>query len=170
MPYDHIEQIRDRRGEKVAFFLTAENLGGMIAIGLPVYVGTVFIEQGWLRGVLIIVSALIGYLLTVEVGGLRVYERMMWRARGIIRMLFGGRIVRIDQVSGRTVTTRGRPYSVNAPFRVRTTARSSAPQERQKRRDKKRRPVTASTPAASSDAIDPAEQEPVQHEEDLVTT
>lgn len=102
MTYHHIEQLSDRKGEKVALLLTAENLGGLIFAALPAYI----ITANWpvlLRIVVVAVSAVGGIAATLDLGGMTFYERVLWAARGLIQTQVQGARIGPNQLPG-TIT------------------------------------------------------------------
>lgn len=98
MPYQMIEQLRSRRGEKVAAFMTAEN-----AVGMGVLAGPFFVMNELpllARIVLIVFGATLGYLITQESRGMMFCERVLWRLRGEFRLLLRGRTLTPADLSG----------------------------------------------------------------------
>ena len=57
MPYQQLEEIRSRKKEKVALFLTAENLAGLMVTTMPVYVATANFHSFGLRMLLLALAA-----------------------------------------------------------------------------------------------------------------
>jgi hypothetical protein len=105
MPYQHIEQITERKGEKIALFLTAENAAGLMLAALPVYLISSSLPF-WLRMIAMAGAALLGIVATLDVGGLALYERVVWRVRGLIRQRVMGRRVTPEQLAGAAIATR----------------------------------------------------------------
>lgn len=105
MSYEHIEQIRDRADEKVALFLTAHNMLGLVIGALPPYLLTQHMPFA-LRAVLIIGLGTLGVIATLDVGGLPLYGRLAWRVRGAIRARSEGRRVTPELLQGATATER----------------------------------------------------------------
>ncbi len=98
MPYQMIEQLRSRRGEKVAAFMTVEN-----AVGMSVLAGPFFVMNELpilARVVLIVFSATLGYLITQESRGMMLCERVLWRLRGEFRLLLRGRTLAPSDLAG----------------------------------------------------------------------
>ena len=92
MPYHQLEELTSRKREKVALFLTAEHMAGVLVIAVPVYVctlGTSF----WLRAVLLVLAAVLGVLVTTDVNGMAFYERALWWLRGRLRRLVTGKLI-----------------------------------------------------------------------------
>lgn len=117
MAYEQLEQLNDRKSEKMALFLSAENFGGMVLVAGPIYL---FSTQ-WpllLRLVAIIGAASLGVSLTVRVGGLPLYSRILWHVQGIVWQSTGRRLVVLDNLVG---TTRRTPHTL--PLGARTGAR-----------------------------------------------
>lgn len=99
MPYQHIENIRSRSGEKVALLLTFENVIGLVALAAPAYA----ISAGWpfwLRMPVIIAAAMLGVMVTLDIGGMPFYQRVIWQVRGMLRMRMRGYHVDISDLPG----------------------------------------------------------------------
>lgn len=106
MPYQTIERLLSRRGEKVALMLTVENVAGIAALGGPVFM----LAEGQpilLRAAAVLAAAVLGVLVTVETRGMIFYERVVWRARGQVRLLLKGRTVAPDDLPGTSAIARG---------------------------------------------------------------
>lgn len=93
-----IEQLRSRRGEKVAPFVTAENVVGMSVLAGPFFVMNELPILA--RIVLIVFGATLGYLITQESRGMMLCERVLWRIRGEFRLLLRGRTLAPSDLSG----------------------------------------------------------------------
>ncbi|NCC30934.1 MAG: hypothetical protein EOM24_02795, partial [Chloroflexia bacterium] len=92
MPYDQLEEIQNRRSEKIAMFLTLENAVGLILIAVPVYLLS-YGFPGVLRISIVLLAALLGIGLTIDINGLPPYTRLLWAGRGWLeRRLNGDRI------------------------------------------------------------------------------
>jgi hypothetical protein len=118
MPYQHIEEIQSRRSEKIALFLTVENAAGLIIAALPAYLisaGMPFL----LRVLIVGAAALLGVAMTLDVGGLAFYERLMWRARGSLRRRVGSQVLTPDALVGAVAIRHDRPLRVGGPIQVR---------------------------------------------------
>lgn len=151
MPYQHIEQITERKGEKIALFLTAENAAGLMLATLPVYLVTGGLPF-WLRAVALGLAALLGVVATLDIGGLALYERVVWRARGLIRQRVSGRTVRPEQLAGATpATRRERALRAGGPIQI----------VRRAGRGEQRRPALAS-PARAAVPVRPALTPPTE--------
>jgi hypothetical protein len=116
MPYHHIEELRSRKNEKIALWLTAENFAGLVLVGLPIYIATSGVEPFWLRMLAIIVGACLGVAVTLDVGGMALYERGLWLVRGRLRRLVRGRRVGPSQLAGVTIELRARPLAAAGPI------------------------------------------------------
>lgn len=118
MSYHHIEQITERKGEKIALFLTAENAAGMMLVALPVYL----ISSGmpfWLRLIALATAAALGVVATLDVGGMALYERVIWRARGLIRRRLLGRRITPEMLAGAArPARRERVLRAGGPIRI----------------------------------------------------
>jgi hypothetical protein len=99
VPYTQLPQIDDRKSEKMAVLLTAENMAGLLALAVPVYLAT----TSWAmlpRLVVLLLAATGGVALTVPVGGLALYRRLLWRLRGALWLLLRGEDIRPEQLPG----------------------------------------------------------------------
>lgn len=99
MPYRQIEQINERKGEKVAFMLTAENAMGLVIGALPLYLLTGSLAL-FPRVILIIVAAVLGVIATIEIGGMTPADRLIWTARGTLRSRIGNSRITPEQLPG----------------------------------------------------------------------
>lgn len=90
MPYTPINNL-SRRGEKIAPFLTVQNVIGLIVGLVPTWLALAAAPP-LIRTGAALLAALIGYAVTLEWQGLSVAERLLWLIRGAIRSaLRGGR-------------------------------------------------------------------------------
>lgn len=118
MSYRHIEQITERRGEKIALFLTAENAAGMMLAALPVYLISSNMPF-WLRLIALALAAALGVVATLDVGGMALYERVIWRARGLIRRRLLGRRITPEHLAGAArPARRERVFRAGGPIRI----------------------------------------------------
>ena len=125
MAYEQLEEIRGRKGEKILLFLTVENLVGVVCLALPLYLAT-SAAPFLVRLVLLALASTLGYLVTIEIGGLALYERVVWTGRGWLRrrvldghlspeqLSTGGSTVRADRALrvGGAIAAATRPRSV----------------------------------------------------------
>lgn len=89
MPVRLIEELTSRKQEKIAMFLTFERVVAVLIGFLPLFL----ISGSWSSLVRIPVcagGAALGYLLTVEVQGLPLYEQLLWSGRGWLRLRLQG--------------------------------------------------------------------------------
>lgn len=127
MPYQHFEEIQSRRGEKIAMFLTIENAVGLILAAFPVYLVTAALPFA-LRILLVVAAGACGVIVTLDAGGVALYERLLWRARGAVRRRVAGASVTPEQLAGPSVALRrDRPLAVGGPVRLRPTHHGLAP-------------------------------------------
>jgi hypothetical protein len=99
MPYTQLPQIDDRKSEKMAVLLTVENMAGLLAIAVPTYLAT----ASWdaiPRILALMAAAVLGVALTVPVGGLALYARLLWRLRGWVWLQLHGADIQPDQLPG----------------------------------------------------------------------
>ena len=116
MPYRHIEELGDRKQERFALGLGAQSVGGIALLVLPI----LMLSAEWpfgLRAAGVIGAAALGFLLTMEVSGLALYEWPLWWARGRLRMLAQGRTVAHDQLPGAVAQPARAPLRVGGPLR-----------------------------------------------------
>ena len=150
MAYEQLEEIRSRKREKVALFLTAENMGGLLIATLPVYIATAQFQSFFLRIVLLAMAATFGVIITLEYGGLALYERMLWRIRGFMRVQTSGAVLTPDQFSPTPVATHVQVLPVNGPIRAVPTEQSAA---RSRTRAVPTKPVPAATTVSPFDEV-----------------
>jgi hypothetical protein len=98
MPYRTIENMT-RRGEKIAPFLTIENLVGLLISGTLGYVLKASLEGVWQFAFMAGCMGL-GYLATLEVQGIVRYQRVIWRLRGSVASLVRGRALTPTDLPG----------------------------------------------------------------------
>jgi hypothetical protein len=116
MPYKHIEELGDRKQERFALGLGAQSVGGIALLVLPV----LMLSTEWplgLRAAGVIGAAALGFLLTMEVSGLALYEWPLWWARGRLRMLAQGRTITPDQLPGVVAQPARAPLRVGGSIR-----------------------------------------------------
>ena len=102
MPYTMIEEIQDRKQEKIAVFLTAQNMFGAIACAVPTYFIVAHLSP-LVAGIAIAIAAILGVIVTADTDGLPIYERVLWYVRGQIRLRTRGRIISPDTFTGAIV-------------------------------------------------------------------
>ncbi|NCC32042.1 MAG: hypothetical protein EOM24_08470 [Chloroflexia bacterium] len=118
MPYRMLEELHNRRKEKVAVLLTFEHLVGIILVVLPCVVVSAGLPL-LVRAPLIIGAALLGLALTLDVGGMAIYEHLLWQLRGQLRMRMHGRIITPEMLTGTVPNERGeRPLAVDGPVQI----------------------------------------------------
>lgn len=101
MPYEPITNL-SRRGEKIAPFISVQNAVGMVALGgLAWLFATPF--PGVVRFIVTILLTAVGYLITMDLRGMSLFDRMMWLLRGRARTVLRGRVISPDDLPG-TVT------------------------------------------------------------------
>jgi hypothetical protein len=113
MPARLIEELTSRKQEKIATFLTFESIVAVLIGFMPLFM----ISSGWpllVRVPACAGAAVAGYLMTVEVRGLPLYEQLTWTARGLFRL----------HVHGRRVVPEDLPGAIPAPDQDRVIAAS----------------------------------------------
>jgi hypothetical protein len=117
--YQHIEEIQGRKGEKIALFLTLENALGLVLSAFPAYLVTAAAPAA-VRIAAVIVAALLGIGVTLDVGGMAGYERIAWRVRGALRLRVQPVAIRPEQLTGSSLAIRyDRPLMVGGPVQIR---------------------------------------------------
>ena len=116
MPYQQLENLTSRKQEKVAAFLTAENMAGIFAFGLPAYIATTQTVL-WLRLLILLTALILGLLVTHEIGGMAFYERVLWRLRGWVRRRASGATVHPAEFIAAPVVQGDRALPVGGPIR-----------------------------------------------------
>jgi hypothetical protein len=116
MAYRMLEELQNRRKEKVAIFLTFENIVGLIMVFFPVFLGTSAFPL-LIRGPLCIGAAVLGVMATLDVHGLPLYEHLLWRARGFLRLRSQGQVITPDHLTGVVVLDApDRPLPIGGPI------------------------------------------------------
>jgi hypothetical protein len=127
MPYEMLEELRSRSKEKVATFLTFENI-----VAILIGVGPIFLISGnWPlipRVTALLVAGLCGYILTLDVRGMPLYEQILWAVRGMVRLRLQGDLISPDQLGQSPVAHEtDMPLPVDGPVRHVTRAASYRP-------------------------------------------
>jgi hypothetical protein len=124
MSYRMLEELQNRRKEKVAIFLTFENIVGLILVFFPVFLSSSGGLPLLLRAPLCLAAAVLGVALTLDVHGLAIYERALWQLRGIVRLRTRGRVITPDDLAGAVAPeTAERPLPLDGPIQVVERAR-----------------------------------------------
>jgi hypothetical protein len=127
MSYRMLEELQNRRKEKVAIFLTFENIVGLILVFFPVFLSSGALPL-LLRAPLCLGAAVLGVALTLDVHGLAIYERALWQARGMVRLHMRGREITPDDLGGAIAPdTPERPLPLDGPIHAVERARSTRP-------------------------------------------
>jgi hypothetical protein len=127
MAYRMLEELQNRRKEKVAIFLTFENIVGLIVIFFPVFLGSSAFPL-IIRAPLCIGAAILGVTATLDVHGLPIYEQLLWRARGFLRLRTQGQVITPDHLTGAVMLdTPDRPLPLGGPIAVVERAQVLAP-------------------------------------------
>ena len=72
-----------------------------------------------IRGPLCIGAAILGVMATLDVHGLTVYEQLLWRARGYLRLRTHGQIITPDHLTGAVLhDAPDRPLPLGGPIHV----------------------------------------------------
>jgi hypothetical protein len=116
MAYRMLEELQNRRKEKVAIFLTFENIVGLIIVFFPVFLATSAFPL-LIRGPLCIGAAILGVTATLDIHGLPIYEQLLWRVRGYLRLRTQGQIITPDDLTGAIMLDApDRPLPVGGPI------------------------------------------------------
>ena len=116
MPYPQLEELTSRKREKVALFLTAENMAGLLAVGLPAYIGTLETTFS-LRILILIAAAVLGVMITSDINGMAFYERVLWWVRGRLRRQVTGGVLRPAEFTAVPVVQGDRAVPLGGPVR-----------------------------------------------------
>jgi hypothetical protein len=148
MPYQHIEEIQTRKGEKIALFLTIENAMGLILAAFPAYL--ISIAMPFVLRILIVgAAALLGVLATLDVGGMAFYERLAWRVRGYLRQQLASAIITPEQLAGGTpMVYRDRPLPVGGPVQLRPDMSTTMARLGQRASAERSEPAIAAIPTS----------------------
>jgi hypothetical protein len=131
MPARIIEELTSRKKEKIATFLTFESIVAVIFTFMPVFM----ISSTWpllTRVPLCLVAALTGYVCTLELRGLPLYEHVLWTARGLFRLrTHGNRVLPEDLPGAVPSPDQDRVIAVSGPIELvqRRTATQAPPGE-----------------------------------------
>ena len=123
MPYRMLEELQSRKKEKVAMFLTFENIVGLILLGFSVLIGSASLPL-LVRAPLVAGTVLLGVFLILEAQSLPIYERVLWSVRGMIRIRTTGGILAPEDLA----------RAVRTPTQERALASSLAAQQLTMRR------------------------------------
>src|SRR3712207_3141305 len=115
MAYEQLEELTSRKREKVALFLTAENMAGLLAVGLPAYIGTMQ-TPFFLRILILIAAAVLGVVITTDMNGMACYERMLWWVRGRLRRQVAGGVIRPAEFAAAPVVQGDRAVPLGGPI------------------------------------------------------
>ena len=125
MDYPQLENLCYRKREKIALFLTAENMAGVFAVALPAYLGTLH-TAFWLRVLILLAAIMLGIALTSEVNGLAFYERALWRVRGWARRRMRGATLQPAEFTAVPLVQGDRALPADGPVR-RATGGATVP-------------------------------------------
>lgn len=118
MAYRMLEELQNRRKEKVAIFLTFENIVGLIIVFFPVFLGSSAFPL-IIRAPLCIGAAILGVTATLDMHGLPIYEQLLWRARGFLRLRTQGQVITPDHLTGAVMLAApDRPLPLGGPIHV----------------------------------------------------
>ncbi|HEX9373273.1 MAG TPA: hypothetical protein VF897_19835 [Roseiflexaceae bacterium] len=147
MPYQHIEEIQSRRGEKIALFLTIENAMGLILAAFPAYL--ISVAMPFVLRILIVgAAALLGVLATLDVGGMAFYERLAWRVRGYLRQRMSSTTITPEQIAGGApAVRRDRPLPVGGPVQLRPDAPATTVRLGQRVGERRPEPIVSTVAA-----------------------
>lgn len=91
-----IEELTSRKKEKIATFLTFESIVAVLITFMPIFM----ISSAWpllTRIPTCVGAAVAGYVVTLELHGMPLYEHVIWTARGLFRLrVHGSRVVPDD--------------------------------------------------------------------------
>lgn len=99
-----------RGSEKLAAFLTASNMAGLVIVAGPLYV----LSAAWPlipRILALLATAALGIWLTLPQQGIQRYTRLLWRVRGLVWQRAGRRVIGPEDLSGSTGAPASRSWS-----------------------------------------------------------
>jgi hypothetical protein len=99
MPARIIEELTSRKKEKIATFLTFESIVAVLLAFMPIFM----VSGSWpllIRVPACAAAAVAGYVLTLELHGLPLYEHLLWTARGLYRLRVHGTHVGPEDLPG----------------------------------------------------------------------
>jgi hypothetical protein len=118
MPARIIEELTSRKKEKIATFLTFESIVAVIITFMPIFM----ISSSWpllTRVPLCLGAAVAGYICTVELHGMPLYEHVVWTARGLFRLrVHGNRVVPEDLPGAIPVPDQDRVVAASGPIEL----------------------------------------------------
>jgi hypothetical protein len=118
MPARIIEELTSRKKEKIATFLTFESIVAVILAFMPIFM----ISSSWpllTRVPLCLAAAVAGYVITLELRGLPLYEHVLWTARGVFRLrVHGDRIVPEDLPGAIPAPDQDRVIAASGPIEL----------------------------------------------------
>lgn len=118
MPARIIEELTSRKKEKIATFLTFESIVAVILGFMPIFM----ISSSWpllTRVPLCVAAAVAGYVVTLELHGLPLYEHVLWTARGLFRLrVHGNRVVPEDLPGAIPAPDEDRVITVSGPIEL----------------------------------------------------
>lgn len=118
MPARIIEELTSRKKEKIATFLTFESIVAVIIGFMPIFM----ISSSWpllTRVPLCLAGAVAGYVVTLELHGLPLYEHVLWTARGLFRLrIHGNRVVPEDLPGAIPAPDGDRVIAVTGPIEL----------------------------------------------------
>ncbi len=119
MPHEMIDEIQSRKGEKVAIFLTMENATGLVLGAIPGFLLTFRTMPWYLCFLITIAAGALGFLATIEIGGMAFYERMVWWIRGYLNQRLSTQRVSPEEITGgRAVGQRDAALPLHGPVRL----------------------------------------------------
>jgi hypothetical protein len=116
MPARIIEELTSRKQEKIATFLTFESIVAVLLTFMPLFM----ISTNWpivVRIPACLAAALAGYVMTLELRGLPLYEHLIWTTRGLMRLrLHGNRVAPEDLPGAVPVSGQDRIIAASGPI------------------------------------------------------
>ena len=119
--YRQIEEIGDRKGEKIVLFFTLEHIVGIGFGGISGLLVFNALFGSFLFGMLgASLLGLVGFVATMDYGGLAGYERLQWHLRGRLRCIVKGSHVSTETLAGAQSIERkrDRPLPTTGAIRV----------------------------------------------------
>jgi hypothetical protein len=127
MPARIIEELTSRKKEKIATFLTFESIVAVILAFMPIFM----ISGSWpllTRVPLCAAAAVAGYVATLELHGMPLYEHVIWTARGLFRLRTqGSRVVPEDLPGAIPIPDEDRVVAASGPIELVQRSAVTAP-------------------------------------------
>jgi hypothetical protein len=159
-----IEEIQSRKGEKVAIFLTMENATGLVLGAIPGFLLTFRNTPWYLTFLITITAGALGFLATIEIGGMAFYERLVWWVRGALKQRMTSQRITPEEITGgRAVGQRDAALPLGGSVRLVRTNRQT-PLQRPRATPLRRRAVLVAAEQAGGASNDHSSEQSAEDE------